>query len=129
MALDEKNAQAGIGYPVIAQSIADHHARFSHHLPLPSLTQVSRLLALLEGTVHRRSVPYPDIRRQNSRVRNGTPLALLDWSNSLCFAPEMGRARIKEYAALTENGLDDEPLRLDASAMAAGLMILRQRGQ
>lgn len=108
---DEENAKPGPGYAAVAQRIADRHARLSHQNSLPSLPRVSTLLALLEGSLHRRSLLHLDIRRQNVRVLAGTPLALFDWSNALCAAPEMELARIEEYSAIAENGLDNVALR------------------
>ncbi|MEG2714447.1 MULTISPECIES: phosphotransferase [Micrococcaceae] len=111
LAFDEEGSQAGTIYATVAQRIADRYAKLARQHAMPALPSADVLRALLERSLHRRSLLHLDIRRQNVRVLAGMPLAIFDWSNALCAAPEMELARIEEYAAIAENGLDSERLR------------------
>lgn len=115
-AFDVKDSQAGAIYTSVAQRIADRYARLAHEHSMPDLPSTCVLRSVLEECLHRRSLLHLDIRRQNVRVQAGTPQALFDWSNSLCAAPEMELARIQEYSAIAENGLDNESLRAGYTA-------------
>ncbi|MEO6085964.1 MAG: aminoglycoside phosphotransferase family protein [Umezawaea sp.] len=52
------------------------------------------------------SLLHLDVRAPNLRCANGEVLALLDWSNALVGDPALELARLTEFAALPENGLD-----------------------
>lgn len=52
------------------------------------------------------SLLHLDVRAPNLRCANGEVLALLDWSNALVGDPALELARLAEFAALSENGLD-----------------------
>lgn len=93
-------------YRYLAQRISDRYARLSAEHPLPSLPEETILASLLERSLHRVSLLHLDIRRQNIRAMNGKPRALIDWSNALVAAPELELARIQEYSAIPENGLN-----------------------
>jgi aminoglycoside phosphotransferase (APT) family kinase protein len=52
------------------------------------------------------SLLHLDVRAPNLRCVNGEVLALLDWSNALVGDPALELARLAEFAALPENGVD-----------------------
>jgi aminoglycoside phosphotransferase (APT) family kinase protein len=52
------------------------------------------------------SLLHLDVRAPNLRCANGEVLALLDWSNALVGDPALELARLTEFAALPENGVD-----------------------
>ncbi len=52
------------------------------------------------------SLLHLDVRAPNLRCVGGEVLALLDWSNALVGDPALELARLAEFAALPENGLD-----------------------
>ncbi|UTT40650.1 phosphotransferase [Glutamicibacter mishrai] len=139
--INEASQHANI-YRYLGQRISHRYSRLSAQHQMPSLPQETALIALLEKSLRRVSLLHMDIRRQNIRVAEGAPKALIDWSNALTAAPEAELARIQEYSAIPENGLDytdivegyrresgvvDESteawriLRLDAALMLAGV--------
>jgi aminoglycoside phosphotransferase (APT) family kinase protein len=66
------------------------------------------------------SLLHLDVRAANLRCANGEVLAFLDWSNALVGDPALELARLVEFAALPENGLD-LPAVLAAYGPAPGL--------
>ncbi|MET1073994.1 MAG: phosphotransferase [Umezawaea sp.] len=72
---------------------------------LPPAPDRRRLAGLLRGRPSD-SLLHLDVRAANLRCVDGEVLALLDWSNALVGDPALESARLAEFAALPENGLD-----------------------
>lgn len=138
----QSNLKHQRNYAYIAARMSLRYEKLRVKNSLPLLPPRKRIDGILEESLHRSSLLHMDIRRQNIRSQHGQPLALFDWSNALIGAPDLEMARIEEYAAIAENGLDysgilagylksggilnQSPmawtlLRLDAALMLAGV--------
>lgn len=62
-----------------------------------------------------------EIRRQNLRVLQGAPIALIDWSNALLAPAELELARAGEYSLIRDNGLEFSAL-CSGYALAGGVV-------
>lgn len=104
---------------LVAQNGSSIHSRIVERLvqrydvlrqdsELPSLPPNREMIGRLEKNLGRPRLTHLDLRRQNVRVRNGQPQSIFDWSNALIAAPEVELARVQEYAAIAENGLNYE---------------------
>lgn len=72
---------------------------------LPALPSQERLAQVVSGRPGD-SLLHLDVRAANLRCVDGSVLAMLDWSNALVGDPALELARLTEFAALPENGLD-----------------------
>lgn len=103
------------GLPVserIVQRLEQRYSELGKNVHLPALPPAARMLRDLEEHLGQPRLAHLDIRRQNVRVMDGHPHSIFDWSNALGAPPELEIARIEEYAAIDENGLDYEAFRL-----------------
>lgn len=97
------------GLPVnqrIVRRLEQRYGELCKNVPLPALPKTARMLGDLEENLSTPTLTHLDIRRQNVRVVGGLPQSIFDWSNALGAAPELEIARIQEYSAIAENGLD-----------------------
>lgn len=97
------------GLPVcarIVQRLEQRYAELAKNTHLPTLPTSARMLSALEEHLGRPRLTHLDIRRQNVRVLDGQPQSIFDWSNALAAPPELEVARIEEYSAIVENGLN-----------------------
>ncbi|MFK0039674.1 phosphotransferase [Paenarthrobacter sp. NPDC090517] len=105
------------GFQLVAQEGRPWAVRLRHrlearytdlrrHHSLPILPPSASLQAELEAGAHEPCLIHLDLRRQNVRVDKGQPLSIFDWSNALAAPPELEIARVEEYSAVKENGLD-----------------------
>ncbi|MFG1807673.1 phosphotransferase family protein [Streptomyces sp. NPDC049040] len=112
--------QYGLELPeLIARRLPERYARlraFDPAIPeIPAAPEISdRLRAASSG----RSLMHLDPRRQNLLCRSRRVAALIDWSNTLIGDPRMELARLTEYAAIEENGLDAPSILRGYSAVA-----------
>ncbi|WP_159705930.1 phosphotransferase family protein [Arthrobacter sp. 18067] len=90
----------------ITQRVNERYTELRKQHSLPNLPSSTALRATLESSAGEPCLTHMDLRRQNVRVHNGQPLSLFDWSNALFAPPELEIARIEEYSAIRENGLD-----------------------
>ncbi|UKA49224.1 phosphotransferase [Arthrobacter sp. FW305-123] len=100
-------AQAGSPWDArLVERLEERYARLRSKHVLPRLPAPSALKAALETNVSKPCLTHMDLRRQNVRVKQGQPLSIFDWSNALEAPPELEIARIQEYSAIKENGID-----------------------
>lgn len=102
------------GQPVharVPERLAERYTVLRTDTELPPLPPVARMVSDLESHLGEPRLTHLDIRRQNVRVQRGQPLALFDWSNALAAPPELELARVHEYAAIADNGLDHRAFR------------------
>lgn len=114
--------QYGLELPeLIARRLPERHGRLRAFDPaVPELPAAEEIADRLRAASPGRSLLHLDPRRQNLLCRSGRLAALIDWSNTLVGDPRMELARLTEYAAVEENGLD-APSVLRGYAAAAGL--------
>ena len=98
-------------HPRIVQRLEQRYADLGRSLRLPGLPPTGQMLRDLDRDLRGSRLTHLDVRRQNVRVVGGQPQSIFDWSNALGAAPELEIARIEEYAAIAENGLDYEAFR------------------
>lgn len=106
MVLVAQNGQSV--YTRIAERIEQRYAELCKDLQLPPLPDIARMVSEMELNLGQPILTHLDIRRQNIRVQGGKPHSIFDWSNALMAAPELEIARVEEYAAIAENGIDYE---------------------
>ncbi|MFI2562920.1 phosphotransferase [Paenarthrobacter sp. NPDC018779] len=106
----------------IVRRLEQRYAELGKNDLLPVLPGAAQLLRDLDGNPSRARLTHLDPRRQNVRVTGGQPPSIFDWSNALGAAPEMEIARIEEYAAIDENGLDYEAF-LEGYSRAGGTVV------
>ncbi|MFJ4030170.1 phosphotransferase [Paenarthrobacter sp. NPDC089989] len=109
--LPEVDFIAQNGMPInlrIVGRLEKRYAELGKNDLLPVLPGAAQLLHDLDDNLGSARLTHLDLRRQNVRVVGGQPQSIFDWSNALGAAPELEIARIEEYAAIDENGLDYE---------------------
>ncbi|MFJ5956564.1 phosphotransferase [Paenarthrobacter sp. NPDC092416] len=95
-------------YSRIVERLVQRYDVLGKYTELPLLPPNPELIGSLENNLGQPLLTHLDLRRQNVRVRNGQPHSIFDWSNALVAAPEVELARVQEYAAIPENGLNYE---------------------
>jgi len=98
-------------YAHIAQRLTSRYRLLQSSTSLPALPSQEHISSALEQELQRESLLHMDIRRQNIRALRGEIKSLFDWSNALVAAPEVELARINQYAAISDNGLEYATIR------------------